>query len=81
MSISRRRFLVAGSAALAVAANVKDGRMTSSPGFTVNSAAISKAAVHECVRKAFGLPRNVAMESSTRLVKAPSAPTAIPGDH
>src|SRR5512140_421987 len=63
----RRRY------ALVVLTNVKEGTITSSPGFrSSNRADISSAWVHEVVRRTFGAPRRLSNNWLHFLVKGPS---------
>ena len=58
--------------AFAVETNVNDGMITSSPGPTpLRMAAISRAAVHECVSSAFWLPMRSSSQAQHRLENAP----------
>jgi hypothetical protein len=58
--------------ALAVETKVNDGMITSSPGCrSISSAAISSAAVHECVKSARGAPIRCSSHAWHRLVKRP----------
>ena len=58
--------------ALAVETKVNDGMITSSPGPTsVSSAAISSAAVHECVSSARGHPSRASIQAWHCLVNGP----------
>ena len=57
---------------MAVETNVNDGMITSSPGPTpLRIAAISSAAVHECVSSAFWLPIRSSSQAQHRFVNAP----------
>ncbi len=58
--------------AFAVETNVNDGMMTSSPAPTpLRMAAISRAAVQECVRSAFWLPTRCSSQAQHRLENSP----------
>ena len=78
-SVSARMSTNTGTAprstkALAVETNVNDGMMTSSPGSrSSSSAAISSAAVHECVSSALARAGRRSSHAWQRFVKAPIA--------
>ena len=59
--------------ALAVETKVNEGMITSSPGaMSARIAAISSAAVHECVSSAFSQPVERSSQAWQRLVNGPS---------